>query len=115
VVDKSARLAKTSQPNNQFILMKKIVISNAGQQALIFSCPLGRNFSIAASGATTLALAAWYSTAAGVYTQILPTVALTANGMVTGTNVGFNTDIKVDVTVFTGGPCTIIFNVLNSN
>lgn len=79
---------------------------------LIFDCPIGRTFTIAASGASTLALAAKYATAPGEFTAHVPAVALAANGIVSGINVGAHTEIQVSVTTLTGASCTIIFNVL---
>ncbi len=90
--------------------MQKKVITATGNY--VFDCPLGRTFSIAASGASTLALAAQYATAPGTFVSHTPAVALAANGIVTGVNVGAHTEINVNVTTLTGASCTIIFNVL---
>lgn len=92
--------------------MEKLVITATGNY--VFQCPLGRTFSIAASGATTLALAAEYATAPGVFVSHVPAVALAANGIVSGINVGAHTEINLNVTTLTGASCTIIFNVLTA-
>jgi hypothetical protein len=90
--------------------MEKKVITTTGNY--VFDCPLGRTFTIAASGASTLALAAQYTTAPGVFTSHVPAVALSANGIVSGINVGAHTEINVAVTTLTGASCTLIFNVV---
>lgn len=90
--------------------MQKEVITATGNY--VFDCPPGKKFSIAASGAITLALAAQYATAPGVFVSHVPAVALAANGIVEGRNVGAHNEVNLSVTTLTGSSCTIIFNVI---